>query len=167
MKLEDIYESFFDTYRNVGHMISELSRQTMKTAKVEAERRAKESEEVAEMRPDGDKGDRQAQDLARRNAEVKRRQAEKFGRKLYVQSGGTARADAVPDYKSGEQKKKMDAAAIKRHPNRDSEGKVTGIRAYGSKMDKWGRKNRSAYEGERISDTASKEFARQKKRYGR
>ena len=32
MKLEDIYESFFDTYRNMGYIISELSQRTLARA---------------------------------------------------------------------------------------------------------------------------------------
>jgi hypothetical protein len=166
MKLEDIYESFFDTYRNMGYMISELSRQTLKTAAVEADRRAKESDEAAKIKPARGTGtsysdkDKEAQDLARKNAEVKSRQAKKFKKELYVQSGGTARADAVPDYKSGEQKKKMDTAALKRHPQRDPKGKVSRDRAYVGRNElRGGGSTKSAY--------GEKELERQRKRYGR
>lgn len=117
MEIETIYESFFDTYRNMGYMISELSRQTLKTAAVEAERRAKESDTIANMRTSSGSPD-EMHTRSARNAKVKRRQAEKFRKKLYIKSGGTARADAVPDYKSGAQEDRMDAAALKRHPHR-------------------------------------------------
>lgn len=161
MNIETIYESFFDTYRNVGHLIAELSRQTMKTAAVEADRRAKESEDVAQYGTEGEDGAKTKQ-LATRNAKVKRAQAKKFKKKLYVQSGGTARADAVPDYKSGGQEDKMDAAALKRHPYRQGTG-YGGFTEKGEnpkgpvrRNPQWGN-NKSAYSKE--------EFKRQSKRY--
>jgi hypothetical protein len=165
MNIETIYESFVETYRNMGYMISELSKQTIKTAAVEAERRAKESEDVKEYGTEGEDGQK-TRDLASRNAKVKRRQAEKFRKKLYVKSGGTARADAVPDYKSGGKEDAMDAAALKRHPYRpDARGRRLGAVRPGEGGDPKGRVMRDPQWGNNKSAYGKDEFKRQTKRY--
>ena len=50
MNIETIYESFFDTYRNMGQIISELSLRTIQQAKTGALAGAEEAEQEARVR---------------------------------------------------------------------------------------------------------------------
>ena len=72
MNIQDIYESFFDTYRNMGYMISELSSALLRRA---AERASTRSTEAAKARGRvrGSLGKKLAKDSSR-----KADQAEKF-----------------------------------------------------------------------------------------
>ena len=161
-----MYESFYRTYHTMGHLISELSDQTIKTAAVESKRRAKEAKAIAK----GSAGsDAEPKELASKEAATKERQANKFARKLYVRKGGTARADAVPSYKSKEQKAEMDKAANERHPSRYRQGRPdAGTPARPSSETDTDRKVPVASNSDYNSKSAFglKHYKRLKKRYG-
>ena len=162
-----MYESFYRTYQEMGYLISELSVQTKKTAAVEAERRAVEAEKIAKGSA-GDDGD--VRKLAAKEAATKRRQAAKFSRSVYVDSGGTARANAVPSYKSKEQKAEMDKAANERHPSRYRKGRPdAGTPARPSSETDTDRKVPVASKSDYSSKSAFglKHYNRLKKRYGK
>ena len=73
MNLENIYESFFDTYRNMGYMISELSQGLLQRAADRAERRSAEAGEAS-----GRVKDRRLKSRLKRDSERKAAQAERF-----------------------------------------------------------------------------------------
>ena len=72
MNIETIYESFFDTYRNMGHLISELSSGLLRRAAERAETRSSEAAK-ARGRVRGSLGKKLSKDSSR-----KADQAEKF-----------------------------------------------------------------------------------------
>jgi hypothetical protein len=160
-----MYESFYRTYHTMGHLISELSDQTLKTAAVEAERRAKESDDIATKEKGAWHRDEKAEKLASKDAATKSRQAKKFARKLYVRKGGTARADAVPDYKDDKQKAHMNTAAEKRYPRRKPDGTVTRDTRHATHS-KAGTQKASKDPYDTKSAFGAAHYRRLKKRYG-